>query len=106
MIRISLMVFLVLLGTAAFAHSPVCVCKRQATQVVCVGGFADDSTAVGTRIDVIDYDETVLLSGELNKQSRFVFTVPKKPFYVLMDAAPGEMFEVDWTDIEGLNGFE
>lgn len=31
------------------------------------------------------------------------FTLPDQPFYLLMDAGPGHVFEVDWKDIDGIN---
>ncbi|MGC4027632.1 MAG: hypothetical protein QM696_01985 [Steroidobacteraceae bacterium] len=100
-----LVVVPVLLGPVlAQAHTPVCVCTLQDGQIVCKGGFHDGSRAQGVRIDVIAYDETLLVTGKLDAQSRFAFARPDRPFYVLMDVGPGEIAEVDWTDIAGLGG--
>lgn len=86
----------------AQAHTPVCVCKVRAEQIVCEGGYHDGTRAQGVRIDVIAYDETLLVTGRLDAGSRFSFARPDRPFYVLMDVAPGEIVEVDWTDIAGI----
>ncbi|MGC3982072.1 MAG: hypothetical protein QM808_12495 [Steroidobacteraceae bacterium] len=87
----------------AQAHTPVCVCKQQAGQITCEGGYHDGSRAQGVRIDVIAYDETILFTGKLDARSRFAFAMPSQPFYVLMDVGPGEMAEIDWKDIVGID---
>lgn len=93
---------LLTLSASALAHTPVCVCKQQDDGIVCEGGYSDGSHANGVRIDVIAYDETVLVSGQLDERSRFRFARPARPFYVLLDAGPGETAEVDWRDIPGM----
>jgi len=103
--RISLRVALVasLLGTtsAGWAHNPVCICKKHGgDEVRCVGGFSDGSKAAGVRLDVIAYDETIVKAGKLGPDSSLTFKRPKGEFYVLFDAGPGHVVEVDHTDID------
>ncbi|WP_273822587.1 hypothetical protein [Pseudomonas asplenii] len=95
-----------LLAAAAFslnawAHNPMCECKQiDAEQIQCKGGFSDGSGAAGVTLDVIGYDETVLLPGKLGDDSTRTFKKPDGDFYVLFDAGPGHVVEVDKADIE------
>lgn len=103
--RISLRMALVagLLGTttAGWAHNPVCICKQHGgDEVRCVGGFSDGSKAAGVRLDVIAYDETIVKAGKLGADSSLTFKRPKGEFYVLFDAGPGHVVEVDHTEID------
>lgn len=87
---------------ATWAHTPVCRCELEGQKVQCEGGYHDGSEAAGVSMKVITYNGQILATGQLSKQSRFDFTLPSQPFYVLMDVGPGEMFEVDWRDIHGI----
>jgi hypothetical protein len=92
-----------LLGSASatWAHNPVCICTRHGgDQVRCVGGFSDGSKAPGVKLDVIAYDETIVHAGKLGADSALVFKRPAGEFYVLFDAGPGHVVEVDHTDIK------
>lgn len=58
----------VLLGVShqALAHNPMCECKEiEGAQIRCTGGFSDGSGAPGVTLDVIGYDETILVPGKL-----------------------------------------
>jgi hypothetical protein len=97
---------LVLLGTAAmsstaFAHNPIAQCQKKGKDnILCKGGFSDGSDAVGVTLDVISYDEKILLPGKLGKDSTLTFKRPKGDFYVLFDAGPGHIVEIDHAEIE------
>ncbi|KAA0692428.1 hypothetical protein DT594_15840 [Halopseudomonas laoshanensis] len=98
---------LMLLGMAlsplALAHNPICQCEPGSEdEIVCTGGFSDGSGAPGVTLDVISYDEEVLVPGKLEDDSRFSFKRPDGEFYILFDAGPGHVVEVDHTDISGL----
>ena len=56
---------------------------------------------VGDR--VLAYSGETLADGVLDARSRFNTPLPGQPFYILMDAGPGEMFEVDWRDVVGID---
>ncbi|MGY2200131.1 hypothetical protein [Pseudomonas gingeri] len=89
------------LSLTAQAHNPMCECKQiDAEQIQCKGGFSDGSGAPGVTLDVIGYDETVLLPGKLGADSTLTFKKPGSDFYVLFDAGPGHVVEVDKADIE------
>lgn len=92
---------LLLLGAGpALAHNPMCECEAIGTdQVKCTGGFSDGSGAAGVTLDVIGYDESVLVPGKLGDDSSMVFKRPDGEFYVLFDAGPGHVVEVDHVDI-------
>lgn len=84
----------------AWAHNPVIECRQVAVDtIVCRGGFSDGSLAPGVRIDVVDYDDKVLYSGKLGKDSTLSFRKPQAAFYVLFDAGPGHVVEVDHAEI-------
>lgn len=49
-------------STAAWAHNPVAECKAIDEQTIKYeGGFSDGSKAAGVTLDVISYDEQVLV---------------------------------------------
>ncbi|WP_060513314.1 hypothetical protein [Pseudomonas sp. NBRC 111124] len=91
---------LVLAAGPALAHNPMCECEDVAGgQVKCTGGFSDGSAAPGVTLDVIGYDEQVLVGGKLGDDSSLTFKRPDGEFYVLFDAGPGHVVEVDHADI-------
>lgn len=97
-----LLVPLLLLGAAgpALAHNPMCECTPiEGDQIKCTGGFSDGSGAPGVTLDVIGYDESMLLEGKLGADSTLTFKRPEGEFYVLFDAGPGHVVEVDYADI-------
>ncbi|MGY3258087.1 hypothetical protein SAMN03159489_00018 [Pseudomonas sp. NFPP07] len=85
----------------ALAHNPMCECKQiDGEQIRCTGGFSDGSGAPGVTLDVIGYDETILVPGKLGADSTLTFKKPDAEFYVLFDAGPGHVVEIDQADIE------
>lgn len=87
-------------SASALAHNPMCECKAiDAEQIKCTGGFSDGSGAPGVTLDVISYDEEVLVPGKLGEDSRLSFKRPDGEFYVLFDAGPGHVVEIDHTEI-------
>ena len=100
--RFSALIVTLLLCGPAIDHTPVCRCELTGTDITCTGQFHDGSAANGIAMTVLDYDNTILVNDKLDKQSRLQFPLPKQPFYIIMDAGPGEMFEVDWKDVKGL----
>lgn len=94
---------LLLLSLSAYAHLPICDCQVEGSKVVCEGGYSDGSAAFDTPIQVIDYDEKVLVSGKLDAQSRFVFDLPEGDFYIFVDGGVGHTVEVDRADIKGID---
>ncbi|MFA5629987.1 MAG: hypothetical protein WC997_00630 [Porticoccaceae bacterium] len=91
------------MGSAALAHAPVGRCSLDGQTVNCEGRYDDGTRADGVTVSVITYDGETLHTQVLDRASRFQFALPTRPFYVLMDAGPGEMFEMDWRDIRGMS---
>lgn len=90
-----------LCGPAAWAHNPIAECKAVDAQTIeCQGGFSDGSDAPGVTLDVVSYDEKVLLPGKLDNDSKLRFKRPDSDFYILFDAGPGHVVEIDQTEIE------
>lgn len=100
--RFSALIVTLLLCGQAIAHTPVCRCELTGTDITCTGQFHDGSAANGVAMTVLDYDNTILKHSKLDAHSRLTFPQPTRPFYIIMDAGPGEMFEVDWKDVQGL----
>lgn len=98
-----LLLFSSLFVLPAWAHSPHCQCKLDGEYIICQGGFSDGTGAAGTVLDVISYDEEILLSSTLDDQSRIRFPRPDGDFYILMDAGPGHIVEIDWPEIDGID---
>ncbi|MBC3955558.1 hypothetical protein [Pseudomonas triticifolii] len=89
------------LSNTALAHNPMCECKQiDNEQIRCTGGFSDGSGAPGVTLDVIGYDETILVPGKLGEDSTVMFKRPASEFYVLFDAGPGHVVEIDQADIQ------
>ncbi|RAU18736.1 hypothetical protein DN062_04405 [Nitrincola tibetensis] len=99
---IVLLMFSSLVALPVWAHSPHCQCKLEGGFIVCQGGFSDGSGAEGIQLDVITYDEDIILSSALDGQSSIRFPRPDGDFYILMDAGPGHIVEIDWPEIEGI----
>ncbi|MNJ02598.1 hypothetical protein D3C73_1626120 [compost metagenome] len=51
-------------------------------------------------MDVISYDEQILVPGKLDNDSKLTFKRPNGEFYVLFDAGPGHVVEIDHVDIQ------
>ncbi|TEA79619.1 hypothetical protein [Allopusillimonas ginsengisoli] len=84
----------------AAAHNPMASCEQVADDTIqCKGGFSDGSGAPGVTLDVISYDEEILVPGKLDQNSSIKFPRPDKDFYVLFDAGPGHIVEIDHTEI-------
>lgn len=99
--RLVMALGLATLGASAFAHNPIAHCqKKKPDSVLCKGGFSDGSDAVGVTLDVISYDEKILVPGKLGKDSTLTFKKPKGEYYVLFDAGPGHIVEIDHAEIE------
>lgn len=89
------------LSSLALAHNPMCQCEEvDAENIRCTGGFSDGSGAAGVTLDVIGYDESILVPGKLADDSTLTFKKPEGEFYVLFDAGPGHIVEIDHTEIE------
>jgi len=87
-------------SASVLAHNPMCECKAiSAEQIECTGGFSDGSGAPGVTLDVIGYDESILVPGKLGADSKMTFKKPGAEFYVLFDAGPGHVVEIDQADI-------
>lgn len=86
-------------ATPAYAHYPFCTCEKHGDSIRCKGGFSDGTSAEGVKLDVIGYDESVLIPGKFGKESVVEFKPPSAEFYVLFDAGPGHVVEVDHNDI-------
>ena len=98
--RIGLLMLCTGLSPLALAHNPICECEEHGTgEIVCTGGFSDGSGAPGVTLDVISYEEEVLVPGKLGEDSRLSFKRPDGEFYVLFDAGPGHVVEIDHTEI-------
>jgi hypothetical protein len=85
--------------TPAYAHYPFCTCEKHGEMIRCKGGFSDGTGAEGVKLDVIGYDESVLIPGKFGKDSVVEFKPPAGDYYVLFDAGPGHVVEVDHNDI-------
>lgn len=91
---------LVLASGPALAHNPMCECEPVGSdQIKCTGGFSDGSGAPGVTLDVIGYDEQALVASKLGEDSTLTFKRPTGEFYVLFDAGPGHVVEIDHADI-------
>ncbi|PTX10582.1 hypothetical protein DBL07_02195 [Achromobacter mucicolens] len=99
--RAALLGALLTASATALAHNPMAECKAEGQeQIQCTGGFSDGSGAAGVTMDVISYDEQILVPGKLDLDSKMSFKRPNGEFYVLFDAGPGHVVEIDHVDIQ------
>ncbi|SHI32438.1 hypothetical protein [Pollutimonas bauzanensis] len=92
---------LLCMSLAAWAHNPMAQCLQvDANTIKCKGGFSDGSEAPGVTLDVISYDEQILVPGKLADDSTLTFKKPAGEFYVLFDAGPGHVVEIDHSEIQ------
>ncbi|MGN6457956.1 MAG: hypothetical protein ACTHLV_17365 [Achromobacter mucicolens] len=99
--RAALLGALLTASASALAHNPMAECKAEGKeQIQCTGGFSDGSGAAGVTMDVISYDEQILVPGKLDADSNMSFKRPNGEFYVLFDAGPGHVVEIDHVDIQ------
>ncbi len=95
-LALGMMVF----GTAAFAHTPLCSCyDNMDGTATCEGGFSDGSSAAGVSMKVLDTEGNVLIEGAMGEDSTFIFEIPEIPYVVLFDAGPGHSIEIKGEDI-------
>ncbi|MFJ3460196.1 hypothetical protein [Achromobacter spanius] len=100
-LRAALMGALLTASATALAHNPMAECKADGKeQIKCTGGFSDGSGAAGVTMDVISYDEQIIVPGKLDADSKMSFKRPNGEFYVLFDAGPGHVVEIDHVDIQ------
>jgi len=94
----------VLFSAVLWAHVPVSRCAVQADNwIECQTRYDDNSIAADILMGLYSYDNTLMLSGRSDVKGVFRFELPYEPFYLLMDAGSGHVFEVDWQDIDGLD---
>lgn len=94
---------LALAAPACLAHNAFVECEAiDDGRIRCTGGLSDGSAAPGVTLDVIGYDERVLVNGQLGDDSRFTFPRPNGEFYVLLDLGAGHTAELDYKQIKGL----
>ena len=83
-------------------HIPIGKCWTESKSIICEGGESDGHPLLDALVEVISYDEKTLFSGKLDDQSRIRFQRPTGQFYILIDAGPGQVIELDWKDIKGI----
>jgi len=94
-----LLFLLVFLSTPGMAHSIYMECSETSSNIECQAGFSDGSSAEHLPFEVISYDDEALVDGETNADSRFSFQRPTTDFFILLDAGPGHVVEVDMEEI-------
>ncbi|SNR79891.1 hypothetical protein SAMN05192560_1142 [Methylobacillus rhizosphaerae] len=103
--RLMVILLLLLDSTATWAHEvhiPIGKCWVEARDIICEGGESDGHPLPDALVEVIGYDEKTFLSGKLDDHSRISFKRPQCEFYILIDAGPGQVIEIDWKDIKGI----
>jgi hypothetical protein len=91
---------LLLAALPAFAHHPFGECRQVDRKTVrCTGGF-DEKPVPGLRIDILDDQDKILIRGRLDAKASFTFDKPAVPFYVLIDAGPGQVVGIDDTEVK------
>lgn len=88
-----------LFSSSASAHSIQLDCSQAGNTVECQGGFSDGSAASNLPWEVISYDDQLLHTGKTSEGSEFSFPAPGEDYYILMDAGPGHVVELDVADI-------
>ena len=90
---------LILSSQLSHAHSINLDCSQVQQEVQCTGGFSDGSGASNLPYEVISYNDDVLAQGHSSEQSTFTFPLPEQDYYILLDAGPGHVVELDMMDV-------
>ncbi|WP_415889579.1 hypothetical protein ACMXYV_16940 [Neptuniibacter sp. SY11_33] len=81
------------------AHSLFMDCEQQETDVKCLASFSDGSSVANMPYEVISYNDKLLYSGRTDEASIFKFALPQTDYFILLDAGPGHVVEVDMADV-------
>jgi len=92
--------FSLVLSTSVSAHSLFLDCAAKGNQVTCKTSFSDGSSAAEFPFEVISYDDDLLVQGQTDQDSSFSFNTPDQDYYILLDAGPGHVIELDMLDIQ------
>lgn len=92
---------LFVMSTYTQAHSIFVDCEHQGSDVRCLASFSDGSSADNLPYEVLSYDEDPLISGRTDEKSVFKFVTPAEEYFILLDAGPGHVVEVDMQDVVG-----
>ncbi len=99
-IMLSVLVIAILFPLPGFAHTPMCSCFDNGDgTITCEGGFSDGSSAAGVKIRIKDKNGKVLLDGEMDEFSEFIFDKPSGSYTVVFEAGPGHEVEIKGKDI-------
>ncbi len=91
---------LVLAGSPAWAHMPLCLCMDNGdNSITCQGGFSDGSSAAGVVMRIKSPDGRVLQEGRMDDSSEFTFMKPRVDFLVVFDAGPEHQLRVSGNRI-------
>ena len=95
-----MVVFFLLLGGQALAHTPLCSCYDNGDDTItCEGGFSDGSSASGVQMRVEDNAGGSLIKGKMDEDSEFTFDKPSGAYKVVFDAGEGHVIEIDGKEI-------
>ncbi len=98
--RLALAALLAAAPTPALAHTPICSCFDNADgTITCEGGFSDGSSASGVTMKIMTAAGQVLLEGQMNENSEFIFDKPGEDYVVLFDAGEGHRITVPGKEI-------
>ncbi|WP_051227289.1 hypothetical protein [Oceanospirillum beijerinckii] len=89
----------ILSSQLSHAHSINLDCSQVQQEVQCKGGFSDGSGTSNLPYVVISYNDDVLAQGHSSEQSTFTFPLPEQDYYILLDAGPGHVVELDMQDV-------
>lgn len=85
----------------AQAHSPICYCYFEDDgSILCEGGFSDGASAEGVAIRILDDQEKVLISSQMDKEGLFNFQAPDVDFHVVFDAGDNHLVTIYMDEIE------
>lgn len=98
--RATLFLLLVLLGTAASAHTPLFDCFDNSDDTLtCEGGFSDGASAEGVDVRVVDAQGKVLEQAALDARGSVTFKRPAGEFSVVFSAGSEHSITVLGDDI-------
>lgn len=85
--KTTVFLLLLLVGSAAAAHTPLFDCFDNGDETLtCEGGFSDGASAEGVDIRVVDAQGKVLEQGALDTNGSIVFKRPPSEFSVVFAA--------------------
>ncbi|MFT2099000.1 hypothetical protein ACMUMQ_11635 [Marinomonas sp. 2405UD66-6] len=89
---------LALLSSKALAHYPTLDCIMLDQNIQCVAGYSDGSVAFNEAVQVLTYDDVLIVTHTTNDDGEVVIIPPKGEYYIVFNPGHEEPAEFDYAE--------